>query len=295
MKPILFCPQADALSRALAEHLPTEYGELELRRFPDGESYLRVMSEVVDRDVIICQTLHKPDENVLPLLLLADTLRDLGARRIGLIAPYLSYMRQDIRFKPGEGITSRYFARILSSHFDWLATVDPHLHRYHSLDQIYDIPSLVIPAMDVVAPWIQANVATPLIIGPDAESEQWAATAAEAVGCPYLVLEKTRHGDRDVDIQVPSALKHADRTPVLVDDIISSGHTMMVTARKLVAAGLRRPVCIGVHAVLDDRAHSEMLNAPIDRVVSCNSIEHATNAIDLSPLIAQHLITWGRA
>jgi ribose-phosphate pyrophosphokinase len=289
MKTLLFLPRPDALGTGLARCLQAEAGELELRRFPDGESYLRVLTDPAGRDVVVCRSLDRPDEHVLPLLLLAETLRDLGAARVGLVAPYLAYMRQDVRFRAGEGVTSRYFAAMLSRHFDWMVTVDPHLHRYRGLDEIYTMPTRVVAAMPDIARWIAGNVERPLVIGPDRESEQWAARVAAAAGCPYRVLEKTRLGDRRVEIRVPPAAGMEQHTPVLVDDIISSGHTMMETARGLAGAGYRRPVCIGVHAVFSAGAWEEMQRAPIERVVTCNTIEHPTNGIDLAETIAAAL------
>src|SRR3546814_1718571 len=88
--------------------------------------YLRACRRVLFRAL---SSLDHPYAKVLPLLFAADTARDLGARRIVLVAPYLAYMRQDIRFHAGEAVTSRTFAAILSRHLDWLVTVDPHLHR----------------------------------------------------------------------------------------------------------------------------------------------------------------------
>jgi len=141
----------------------------------------------------------------LPLLFAADTARDLGARRIGLVAPYLAYMRQDIRFHAGEAVTSRTFAAILSRHLDWLVTVDPHLHRYHELSEIYRIPTQVVHAAPFLASWIKRNVARPLIIGPDLESEQWVSQVAADADAPFLVCEKIRSGDRHVTISIPNA------------------------------------------------------------------------------------------
>lgn len=289
MQPLVFLPRPDALGAGLAGSLGAEAGALELRRFPDGESYVRVLTDPAGRDVVVARSLHRPDENVLPLLLLADTLRDLGAARVGLVAPYLCYMRQDIRFRDGEGVTSRYFAGILSRHFDWMLTVDPHLHRHASLDEIYRIPTLAVAAMPDVARWIAANVPRPLVIGPDRESEQWAARVAGAAGCPYRVLEKARLGDRRVEIHVPPVDGFEDRTPVMVDDIVSSGHTMMQTARGLAAAGYARPVCVGVHAVFSPGAWEEMREAPIARIVTCDTIEHQSNAIPLAATVAEAL------
>src|SRR3569832_2014110 len=99
-------------------------------------------------------------------------------------------MRQDVRFHPGEAVRSRTFARLLSSSFDGLVTVDPHLHRWHSLSQLYPIASRVVPAAPAIAEWIRANVADPIVVGPDAESAQWVAEVARLVGVPHLVMEK---------------------------------------------------------------------------------------------------------
>jgi ribose-phosphate pyrophosphokinase len=115
-------------------------------RFPDGESYLRLQTDVSNKHVAILCTLDRPDGKFLPMAYAAATARELGATRVGLVAPYLAYMRQDRRFKNGEAVTSTYFARMVSASFDWLVTVAPHLHRHASLDEIYGIPSRVILA-----------------------------------------------------------------------------------------------------------------------------------------------------
>lgn len=279
-------PGQEALAAGLLAAGDFRAGELTLRRFPDGETYIRVADDVAGADVVILCQLHQPDTKVLPLLLLVETLRDLGAKRVGLLAPYLSYMRQDKRFKPGEGISAHYFADILSRHLNWLITVDPHLHRIHALGEVYSIPALSLTAVEPIAQWLRANVEKPVVIGPDAESEQWAARVAEAAGCPWEVLEKQRFGDRDVRVSVPHVENYQDHTPVLVDDIISTGKTMLQAARHLSDAGLGPAVCIGVHGIFAEGAREEMLEAGL-RVITSNSIEDVTNGIDLTPLLVE--------
>lgn len=281
-------PGHEALARALQEGAGFEPGQMTLRQFPDGESYVRVLDEVSGADVAILAQLHHPDEKVLSLLLLVATLRDLGARRVGLIAPYLAYMRQDKRFHEGEGVSARYFARLLSQQVDWLLTVDPHLHRIHALSEVYSIPALAMTAVQPIAAWVRAQVANPLVIGPDGESEQWAARVAEAAHCPYEVLTKERFGDRDVQVSLPHVAAYRQHTPVLVDDIISTGRTMQQAARHLQEAGLCAPVCIGVHGIFAAGAREEMQAAGL-RVVTSNSIPAAGEQIDLAPLLAQGL------
>ena len=286
MKPLLLpLPGNEDLARTLASALSAELGEIELRQFPDGESYVRIDSLIAEREVILLATLDRPNAKLLPLVFVARTARELGAKRVGLIAPYLAYMRQDRQFRPGEGLTSRHFARILSQCVDWLVTVDPHLHRYSGLHEIYSIQTQVVHAAPLLSRAV-ARLDTPVLIGPDAESEQWVAEVAKGAGAPYLVLRKTRRGDSDVEISVPNVERYRRNTPVLVDDIISTARTMIETVGHLRRAGLAPPVCIGVHAVFAGTAFGDLVRAGSARVMTSNTIVHESNAIDLSPLIA---------
>lgn len=286
MKPLLFAlPRNAALAATLAPPLDADAAVYVLRQFPDGESYVRIDSPVAGREVILLCTLERPDAKLLPLLFIARTARELGAARVGLIAPYLAYMRQDRQFQPGEALTSRHFAQIISLFADWLVTVDPHLHRLSSLNDIYSVPARGVHAAPLISQWV-ARLHAPVLIGPGGESEQWVAAVAREAGAPYLVLHKTRRGDRDVKVSVPDIERHRERTPVLVDDIISTGHTMIETVAHLKRAGLAPPVCIGVHAVFAGAAYADLIGAGAARVATCNTIEHESNAIDLSPAIA---------
>ncbi len=288
MTPLIFAlPGNEALAEGLASALAAEVGQAEFRRFPDGESYVRLLSDVEGRSVVLVDTLAEPDDKALPLLFTAALAKDLGASRVGLVAPYLAYMRQDRRFHRGEAVTSTYFGRLVSRWVDWLVTVDPHLHRRASLDEIYAVPSRIVHAAPVISDWIVENVERPVLVGPDRESEQWVSTVAGHAAAPYIVLTKSRHGDRDVEIAVPDVETWRDYTPVLVDDIISTAQTMIVTVRGLEKAGMPAPVCIGVHAVFAGSALGDLRAAGVARIVTCNTIPHETNAIDLTEPIAK--------
>jgi len=284
---ILALPGNERLAAGLVAAMPAEAGRLTVHRFPDGESYVRIDTPVAGRHVVLACTLHDPDTKLAPLLFAAATARELGAARVGLVTPYLGYMRQDKRFQDGECITSVHFARLISSHVDWLATVDPHLHRRASLDEIFSIPGAIVRAAPLIAQWVRTHVPAPVVVGPDSESEQWVSEVARHAGVPWLVLEKTRRGDRDVSVSVPDAAALLGHTPVLVDDIISTARTMMAAARRLAADGGTGPVCIGVHAVFAGDAHAELLAAGASRVVTVNTIPHASNAIDATDAIAR--------
>lgn len=286
-RPILYAlPGNEVVAALLCARLDAEEGLLETRQFPDGESYVRFATDPRGRDVVLVCTLARPDEKFLRLAFAAGAAKDLGASTVGLVAPYLCYLRQDTRFRPGEAITSATFAQLLSSQIDWLVTADPHLHRYSSLEEVYSVPARSVHAASLVSRWIGGNVENPLLIGPDIESEQWVSEVAGSIDAPYHVLDKTRHGDRDVEIDLPDLRDSGrGRTAVLVDDIVSSARTMTVTARLLAAQGLPRPIAIAVHGLFADGAWVE-LSLHAARVVTTNSVPHPSNGIDISGVLA---------
>jgi ribose-phosphate pyrophosphokinase len=275
------------LGPQLAAALGCDCSELLLHRFPDGETLVRIATPVDGEPVVVAASLDHPDEKTLPLLFAADAAREIGASRVILVAPYLAYMRQDIRFHPGEAVTSRTFARLVSSSFDALVTVDPHLHRWASLAQIYSIPAQVVPSAPAIAEWIAQNVSDPLLVGPDAESEQWVSEIARLADAPYTVLEKTRHADRDVQVRLRDELVGETRSPVLVDDIVSTGRTLVSAAAALRSTGLRNPIAVGVHALIDADGQAAVRAAGIPLLVSCDTVEHPTNYITLVPGLAR--------
>lgn len=274
------------LVSAFGKEAAWEYGRLQYRQFPDGESNLRYLDEIANRDVILVCSLDKPDQKIMPLYFAACIAKELGARSVGLVLPYLAYMRQDARFNPGEGITSAHFARLISKICDWMVTVDPHLHRHHDLSEIYTIPSLVVQAAPSIAQWITSNVSLPVLVGPDEESAQWVAAVANLATCPYTVLNKVRLGDHEVQVSVPDTDLWQGMTPVLVDDIASTARTMMAAAGHLKKAGMAPPICIAVHALFAEDAYERLLAENVAQVVSCDTVLHSSNQISMAAALA---------
>lgn len=282
-------PGNEVFAERLAAAVDGECGLLSLRDFPDGESYVRVDTDPAGRDVQLVATLRHPNDETLPLIFLADAVRELGATRVGLIAPYLAYMRQDTRFRDGEAITSRSYARIISRTVDSLLTVDPHLHRVTRLRELYSIPATAVHVATEIGLWIAANVKSPLIIGPDQESRQWVEGIAAAASAPSIVLTKTRRGDTHVFESALGATEHRACTPVLVDDIIATGQTMVTAIQHLREQGRPAVECVAVHAVFTDGAYASLKAAGAARVVTTNTIAHPSNCIDITPAVARSL------
>ena len=279
----------EQMAVSIRNGLSASLGEFEMRHFPDGETYVRLLTDVLDNKVIVVATLHRPDDKFLSLVFLLRLLRDAGASKITLVAPYLAYMRQDKQFKPGEAVTSTYFSELISPFIDELVTIDPHLHRHHSMNEIYTANAKVLHASKSIATWIKNSISNPILIGPDSESEQWVSLVASEVGAPYITLTKERYGDRNVEVSIPEINAYRECVPVLVDDIISTAHTMIVTVKRLRELGFNKPVCVGVHAIFADNSFQELQDAGAAQITTCNTIIHSSNKIDLSPIIIEAL------
>ena len=247
-------PGNENLASDLASLTGGEVGELELRHFPDGETYVRICTDVNRKDVFVVCTLARPDGQFIPIAFVSAAILEHGAQRLRLIAPYLPYMRQDRIFQRGEVLTSRIFAELLQQFFHGLITVDPHLHRHRSLDEVYDIPSIVVQTAPLLASWISDNVPDPVVIGPDEESAQWVESIAESAAAPWTVFSKQRQGDRRIRMKAPDLAKFRGRSPVLVDDIVSSGSTIRTALQILKVQKLGSPYCLAVHGLCTDRA-----------------------------------------
>ncbi len=294
MRPVLFNlnigePLHYPLYSGLCNVLHAIEGQFSSRQFPDGETYLRVETPVAGQHCIILANLVDPDAHYLPLVFLAETLRELGAASVGLVAPYLCYMRQDIRFQAGEAVTSRIFAKALSQHIDWMVTVDPHLHRYHSLDEIYAIPSRVVHGAPLLAQWLKQKEQI-LLVGPDAESEQWVSSIANVSGHPFVVGSKERKGDRNVEVTLPDLTAYKNYTAVIIDDVISSGQTLLKCIAALKAQDIQQISCAAVHGIFADNSDELLMANGLSQLITTNSIPHASNAVDLSAVLKSPII-----
>lgn len=258
-------------------------------RFPDGELKLRLPQELPS-DVVILRSLVDPNEKLVELLLTANCARQLGAQHLTLVAPYLAYMRQDIAFQPGEVVSQRVVGSFLDSLFDALITVDPHLHRITTLDEaLPTATTVVLSGAPLLGDLIAKQHLHPLLIGPDAESAQWVAAAAQKYGLEFGVCEKIRHGDHDVEITLPP-IPVKGRAVVLLDDVASSGQTLARAAQLLLAAGAASVDVAVTHALFAGDALNVLENAGISQIWSTDCIRHESNAVSMSSAIAMSLI-----
>jgi len=270
----------------LAGQLGIPYHEVDIHKFPDGESRVRLPEKLGGR-VVLCRSLDKPNDKLVELLLAADTARRLGARHLTLVAPYLCYMRQDKAFHGGEAISQKIIGSLLAQHFDALVTVDPHLHRVQTLAEV--IPGISCLAMTATGPmagFLSGVFKQPLLLGPDEESQQWVASLADLTSYDYAVASKHRHSDVSVDITLPG-IEVRGRDVVLVDDIASSGYTLAKAARLLHKQGVASVSVLVTHGLFAGDALVNLHQAGVQNIWSTDSVPHASNCIRLDLLLAQ--------
>jgi ribose-phosphate pyrophosphokinase len=259
---------------------------IEQHRFPDGELKLRLPARLPAR-VVVLRSLHQPNEKLVGLLLAARAARELGARELTLVAPYLAYMRQDAAFATGEAVSQRIVGGWLAQLFDGVVTIDPHLHRISSLREA--IPVEVAQALSA-APLLGAALrgSCTWMLGPDAESAPWVHAAAAAAGCPSAVCSKQRSSDLDVEVTLPEADLTGHHV-VVVDDIASTGRTLAAVAGQVLAAGARRVDVAVTHALLVGDAEATMRSAGVELFISTDTVPHASNRVSTVALVAKAL------
>lgn len=280
-------------AQRLARACGRRAAQVERHRFPDGELKLRLPAALPAHTVVF-RSLAMPNEKLVELLLVAQTARQLGAQRLTLVAPYLGYMRQDIAFTAGEAVSQKIVGRFLAGLFDCVVTVDPHLHRIESLREAVPIDAAVaLTAAPLIGAFLREHCAGAVVVGPDEESAQWVNAAATAAGLPWAVAHKVRHGDRDVNVELPGH-DVAGRAVVLMDDVASTGTTLLRAAQGLRAAGASAVDVVVTHGLFVGNAVKLLRDAGVGRIWSTDTVVHPTNAISVLPLLATALASAGR-
>jgi ribose-phosphate pyrophosphokinase len=282
---ILAFPDYLSQAQRLAARLEVPLAEVTLHHFPDGESLIRLPPSLPEH-VIVCRSLNQPNDKLIELLLCATTARELGAKRLTLVTPYLSYMRQDIANQPGEAVSQRIVGKLLADLFEDVLTVDPHLHRISSLTQAIPIKNAIsLTAADQIGIFLKQQFKHALLLGPDSESEQWVKAIAGNIGFDYAIADKNRLGDKQVEMSLPDR-DFGNQSVVIIDDIASTGRTLAKAAGLLQARGCQDIYAVVTHALFCDDAYAHILDAGVKTIWSTDSIDHPTSCIKLDALLA---------
>ena len=281
----------EKVAQRLATRLGVSAQRIDVHQFPDGE--LRVTAGDAAKTVIIYAPLDHPNEKLLTILFTVEALRREGTKRIVLVAPYLCYMRQDAAFHRGEAISQHVVCGLIARNIDRVITVDAHLHRTPNMQTAFrGIEADNLTAMPAIARALRENnlASHTVIVGPDAESRQWVADLAGQLNLAYAVAHKIRLGDNSVDIQFDNPTALAQSAVILVDDIASSGGTLIRCATAALAAGAISVDAVVTHALFKPALAQDFSRAGITSVRSTDSVPHPSNAISLDDILVAALV-----
>ncbi|MEM4256853.1 MAG: ribose-phosphate diphosphokinase [Candidatus Diapherotrites archaeon] len=279
------------IAKNIALHLGVSLGKIETKHFPDGELYIRFLNNLENQEVVLVQSTHpEPDKKLVELFFAGRTAKELGAKKVIGVLPYLCYMRQDKRFKEGECVSNKMMAFMLNHCLDKIITVDPHLHRVKSLAELFHIEWKKVSANNKIAEFITKNFNKKqcIIIGPDIESSQWAKRIAEKIGFESGIFLKTRYSSRKVSLKEEQKIKVKGKKVIIVDDIVSSGHTMLEAIKEVKKRGAKEVDCVCIHGIFAENSYEKIVKVKA-KVFSCNTIIHKSNKIDVSEEIAKAL------
>lgn len=288
---LAFEDEADLAAR-LAADLGWPLALIDVHRFPDGETRLRLPPRLPTQ-VAVLRGLQQPNDKLAQLLLAAAGARELGAAQLCLVSPYLAYMRQDMAFTPGEVVSQRHLGRLLATSFDSVITVDPHLHRVATMDEV--VPGkrgIALTAAALLGVHVAAQVPGALLLAPDEEAGQWVRTAAAAVGLDHAVCLKHRRGDRDVDVALPDHSVRG-RAVVVLDDVASTGRTLCAAARGALAQGAATVDVAVTHALFVGDAWEQVRAAGVRYIWSSDCVPHPSNVVSVVPLLAAAVLAAG--
>ena len=259
------------LAAKVAKDLDENLSPIETRRFPDGERYIRIKGEIPKEAVVIQSTGYPQDENLMELFLILKNLKSLGVERTRVVIPYFGYGRQERRFMSGEAVSAVIVAELLEA-AGASEIYSINLHE-KNIKEFFNIPVHEISAMPLIANYINKTIDDPMIIGPDKGAHGFANEIAEILNCESDHLEKTRISPEKVETK-PKKLDVDGRNVVIIDDIISTGGTIVNATKILKDLGAKKVVVGCVHPVLVEDALLKIFAAGVDDVFSTDTLRN---------------------
>lgn len=283
---VIGCSGGSHISQKIAKKLgDKEHSKLKTEEFPDGELHSKFEKNVrlKNREVLLVQSFcGNPNDKIVETLFAAQSAKKRGAKQVKLLALYFPYFRQDKEFEKGEIVSIEMMSKLFDF-FERIYAVEPHLHR---IDNIQDVMKNAkrIEISPILADQIKKwKLEKPIFIGPDDESYQWARTVAEKLGARSTILSKKRKGDRDVKIELKNSIILEDSPVVIIDDIVSTGKTMLETVKKIRKREPSQIYIVAIHGIFADSKTLKELKK-YAKVISTNTIPSEQSKIDISDI-----------
>jgi ribose-phosphate pyrophosphokinase len=288
-KSVIAGPASPELAAGIAKHLDAQLVTAELRVFSDGESKIKIGSKIAGNCVIV-QSSHPPtDAHIMQLLMMAKKCADDGARDVCAVIPYLAYARQDRAFLEGEVVSIALMAKLLqAAGVNHLITVD--IHSQLAVSHFTAIGIHSVSSIPLLASYASSRMKlkNPIAVSPDAGGVERASKFAKHLKIDTFALKKSRNRatgevtvDEKIDIDV------AGRDAILVDDMISSGSSIVKAAELLREKGAAKIYAMCAHAILIGDAAYRIKSAGVQDIIATNSVPGKYAKVDLSPVIAE--------
>ncbi|AGK61528.1 ribose-phosphate pyrophosphokinase [Archaeoglobus sulfaticallidus PM70-1] len=259
----------------------------ELEKFPDGEKYVRVSEAVKGSDVFIVNSFHHmPDEMIIETIFLIDIFKSVGANEVVGIFPYFPYSRFR-RFIGGEANRLKTISKLFrTAGLNKMYVVDFHLQN---VEEFFDFEVINISAMPLLADYVKRNfeLEDAVVVGADEVAEFWARIVSEKLGTDYKLMRKIRIDAENVIIDsVPDV---SNRDVVLVDDIISTGGTVVQAIKALRHSGAKRIYAVCTHPLLSNEALKLIYRAGIDGIVGTDTVLSPISHVSVAEIISEEI------
>ncbi len=278
------------LAKRLSKKLTANIVRSEVRIFPDGESKITLNGKLSKNKTVVVQSIYPPvDTNLIQALSLISKAKETSSKVIAVI-PYMGYARQDREFLPGEIVTMKVLGKLFkAAGASKIITVD--IHSKIGLKH-FNIKSKNVTAIpDLVKYFKKLSLKNPLVVSPDQGGKDRAKEFAKKFESEYIALEKKR--DRKtgkVQIKTKNTDKVTDRDLILVDDMISTGGSIIKATQFLKKQKCKRVYAACTHALLMNDAEKKIRKAGVTKIVSANTIPGKTSIVDVSNTIAQAIV-----
>jgi len=281
---------SEDLARKLSRRIKANLVKSEVRIFPDGESKITLSGKISKRRSIVVQSIYPPvDTNLIQTLSLISKAKEISSEVIAVI-PYMGYARQDREFLPGEIITMKVLAKLFKGvGASKIIAVD--IHSIMSLKH-FTIKSKNVTAIpDLVKYFKKLSLKNPLVVSPDQGGKDRAKEFAKKFESEYITLEKKRDKKTGkVQIKTKNSDKVAGRDLILVDDMISTGGSIIKATQFLKKQKCKRVYVACTHALLMNNAEKKIRKAGVTRIISANTIPGKTSVVDVSNTIAKAIV-----
>lgn len=281
---------SEELAKKLAKRLGANLLKSQLRVFPDGESKITIKGKFQKNRIIVVQSTYPPvDENLIQALSIISKAKEHGTEIIAVI-PYMGYARQDREFLPGEVITMKVIARLFkSAGASRIIVVD--IHSMMGL-KYFNIKSKNVTAiLDLAKYFSKLKLKNPLVVSPDQGGKKRAKEFAKFLNVKYISLKK--HRDRKtgkVEIKSSNFNEMIGRDLILVDDMVSTGGSIIKATEFLKKQKCKRVFVACTHALLRNDAEKKIKKAGVIKIISTNTIPGKTSLVDVSDTIAKAIV-----